>query len=410
MQWNEFRSHLRHMSEKDLARVHEAYELGAKMHKDQKRRSGEPYFNHPTTVAIMLSGLGADVDTISAALLHDTLEDTPLTLAQIENTFGKTVSELVDGVSKLTRADIGAKPTLNEQIETLRKMFQVMQKDVRIIVIKLMDRLHNMQTAEFLPEEKLRALIKETLEVYVKIADRLSMQDVRDELKSLCIAIIEPTKHQELSDLRKKNEERGEHLLQTMIQKLKNERPDALKHVSLAYEHKRWDKLQEQIETEGAAATGVASLVIAFICKNTDDCYQMMGVLHQLWQRETLSFQDFINSPMINGYKGLHTTIILEDGTRVRCKIRTTEMHEYAHKGVTTMCFKGEPRCLMDYLPWTQRISPLAKATENRSEEFWRSLQSDVLGESIIIHSASDETVLIPQRATARSEEHTSEL
>ena len=339
MQWNEFRSHLRHMSEKDLAGVHEAYELGAKMHKDQKRRSGEPYFHHPVAVAIMLAGLGADADTIAAALLHDTLEDTPLTLAQIEQKFGKTVSELVDGVTKLTRVDIGEKPTLNEQIETLRKMFQVMQKDVRIIVIKLMDRLHNMQTAEFLPEEKRRALIKETMEVYVKIADRLSMQDVRDELESLCLALLEPDKYVLLNDLRQHNEERGGKVMQTMMQTLGKKRPDTLHHVALNYEHKKWSKLQIQLDMEGAAATGVSSLIIVFICKNTDDCYQMMGVLHQLWQRETLSFQDFINSPMINGYKGLHTTIILENGVRVRCKIRTKEMHEYAHKGISSLCF-----------------------------------------------------------------------
>lgn len=401
MQWNEFRAHLRHMSAKELEKIQEAYQLGAKMHGDQKRRSGEPYFNHPIAVATMLAGMGADADTIAAALLHDALEDTPLTLSQIEQQFGRTISELVDGVTKLTRADIGAKPTLNEQIETLRKMFQVMQKDVRIIVIKLIDRLHNMQTAEFLPEDKRHLMIKETMEVYIKIADRLSMQDIRDELKSLCLAFLEPEMHRKLSELRTENEARGERLLNTMIHKLEKERPDSLQHVTLKYEHKRWDKLQEQIEMEGMAATGVASLVIAFICNNTDDCYQMMGILHQLWQRETLSFQDYINSPMINGYKGLHTTIILEDGTRVRCKIRTKDMHEYAHKGITALCFKGEPRELLEYLPWTQRISPLAKATENRSEEFWRSLQSDVLGESIIIHSASDETVLVPQNATA---------
>ena len=400
MQWNELRSHLRHISEKDLRRVQEAYELGKKLHEGQKRRSGDPYFSHPIAVATMLAGLGADADTIVAALLHDTLEDTHMTLEIVEKTFGKVVGELVDGVTKLTRAEIGEKPSLDEQIETLRKIFRLMQKDVRIMVIKLLDRLHNMQTIEFLPHEKQMVMAKETMEVYVKIADRLSMQDVRDELESLSLSILEPARYKQLYHARQQNEERGHSVLKRIESALLKWQSSP-RDLTLAYEHKRWSKLQEQIEMEGAAATGVASIIVSFVCKNVDECYQTMGILHQIWQRETLSFQDFINSPMINGYKGLHTTVILEDGTRLRCKIRTEEMHEYAHSGIASLCFRGEPKGLLEYLPWTKRISPLAKDTENHSDEFWQSLQSDVLGDSIIIHGASDEVVLIPQHATA---------
>ena len=269
MQWNELRSHLRHISEKDLRRVQEAYELGKKLHEGQKRRSGDPYFSHPIAVATMLAGLGADADTIVAALLHDTLEDTHMTLEIVEKTFGKVVGELVDGVTKLTRAEIGEKPSLDEQIETLRKIFRLMQKDVRIMVIKLLDRLHNMQTIEFLPHEKQMVMAKETMEVYVKIADRLSMQDVRDELESLCLALLEPDKYVLLNDLRQHNEERGGKVMQTMMQTLGKKRPDTLHHVALNYEHKKWSKLQIQLDMEGAAATGVTGVAGANLGRAT---------------------------------------------------------------------------------------------------------------------------------------------
>lgn len=400
MQWTEFRSHIRHLSSADQGRVEKAFRLGEKAHAGQKRKSGEPYFTHPIAIADMLADMGADSDTIIAALLHDTLEDTTLTMDTIEREFGPTVTALIDGVTKLSRADIGEKPTLDEQTETLRKIFTLMQEDIRIMVIKLIDRLHNMQTVEFLPAERQRLLAQETQDIYVKIADRLCMQDLRDDLQELCLGVLEPDLFVHLAELRTDSERRGQKIVKKMEAELAGE--DALSDVTIAYDEQSWNAYRKKFEVEGGVATGIAAISIAFLCPDRDTCYRVLGALHERWRRETLSFQDFINSPQINGYQGLHTTVILSDGSRVRCKIRTHDMQRYADNGITTICFgSSSAKGIMDELPWARRIAALSEDTKDRSREFWESLQSDILGESIVIHGPSDESVHLPAGSTA---------
>lgn len=401
MQWNEFRSRIAHLSVRQQQRVHEAFELGKKMHDGQLRKSGEPYFNHPIAVANMLADMHADADTIIVALLHDTIEDTSLTVREIETAFGGNVGDLIEGLTKLCASDVAGKSNLNEQIETLRKMFTLMEKDVRIMVIKLVDRLHNMQTAEFLPQNSQRALAQETLDVYVKIADRLCMQDIRDELEGLALAILEPALFVKLSELRSKNELLGEEAITTMKRKIGEANPGAIMHFHVQFEPKTWDKRRAQLQIEETTVTGVAAITIVFVCEDIDACYRTLGLLHQIWKREVMSFQDFINTPAINGYRGLHTTILLEDGTRVRCKLRTDEMHAYAHKGIALECFKRKQSGMLELLPWAERISPLVQDTEGQSAEFWQSLQSDILGESIVIYGPADQPVIVPKNSTA---------
>ncbi len=377
----------------------DAFELGERLHKGQLRKSGEPYFSHPIAVAHMLADMGADADTLIAALLHDTVEDTPITLAEIDRAFNGDVRVLIDGVTKLSKQDLGEKPTLDGQIETLRKMFTLMEQDVRIMVMKLIDRLHNMQTVEFLPPEQQHALASETMDVYVKIADRLCMQDLRDELKALSLSVLEPSAFVSLAALRVKNEQKGQAVVEKMQRALHRAFPSL--HTHALYEYQTWTRLQTQAERLSGAVTGLPALTCVFLCPDVDACYRTMGTLHQLWKREALSFQDYINAPQINGYQGLHTTVILEDGMRVRCKIRTEEMHAYARKGIAVHCFNRKTRGVMSTLAWTERISPLAEDTKERSSEFWQSLQSDILGESIVIHGPADETLYLPDGATA---------
>lgn len=402
MLWTALRSQIRHLSTEDIERVRHAFEMGEKAHKDQKRRSGEPFFTHPVTVALSLIRLGADAETIIAALLHDAVEDTPITLEDIRAEFGPTVAHLIDGVTKLDAEMPDKDLSMNDQIENIRKIFTLMQDDVRIIVIKLMDRLHNMNTTEPLPLEKKISLARETSDLYVKIADRLSMQDVRDELEGLCVSILEPALFQALSQLRSGTEENAANIIREMESQMQLPKKKIGTHLTMEYEHKTWQKLHNQLESGNKSVTGLSSYTVVFICPSIDDCYRTMGLLHQVWQREILSFQDFINSPMINGYQGLHTTIILSDGTRIRCKIRTTQMHEYAHRGITLHCFGGAShRGVFSFLPWTERISSLTTDTKNRSQEFWDSLQSDILGDSIVLHGPGDQTVLVPVGTTA---------
>lgn len=404
--WTDFTGRLERFSVSEKAVIEKAFTMGNKAHEGQQRQSGEPYFSHPIAVARILIDMGADRDTIVAALLHDTVEDTPLTLKDIERAFGSDVAVLIDGVTKLEQTDLPAdrqasgKPKLDEQIETLRKMFTLMQQDVRIMVIKLADRLHNMQTIGFRPLEKQMTVARETMDIYAKIADRLGMRDMQDTLESLCLAVLEPELHARLQELRHARQEQGQKSLHAVDLQLRANHPEITKNVSVLYEHKTWSRLRQQLESNGMYVTGLATVAAAIVCDTEDTCYRMMGALHHDWQRETLSFQDFINSPMINGYRALHTTIITEDGIRVRCKIRTRDMQEYAHRGITMFCFDQKPQGPMEYLPWTQRIATISTDTSDRSAEFWEGLQSDILGETILVHGPNDSTVLVPRDAT----------
>ena len=401
MQWNEFRSHIRHFSDTDQERVKIAFEMGKEAHGEQKRKYGDLYFSHPIAVANMLADMGADADTIVAALLHDAIEDTPLTLEDIEKELDHTVSELVDGVTKLDDAEFEKSPTLEGETETLRKIFTFMKQDVRNMVIKLVDRLHNMQTSEYISKERQKSFTQETMDIYVKVAERLCMRDLRDNLEELCLQILEPEPYEKMAQLRKKNKQRCQKVIDAINAALKEANNPLSQKVNVQHEHKAWGKLRAQSATGGAAVTGVSALVIAFICKDMETCYQVFGILHQKWLREKLSFEDFINTPNINGYQGLHTTMIMEDGTRIRCKIRTEEIHEYARKGITTKCFDSEAVGILDYLPWTDRIAILSEDTTDQSAQFWESLQSDILGETIVIHGPNDRTIALPKGATA---------
>jgi RelA/SpoT family (p)ppGpp synthetase len=401
MDWKEFSSHLGHLSHRDSRRIEKAFVLAKKAHDGQYRKSGEPYFIHPAIVAEMLAHLGADADTIIAALLHDTIEDTPLTLEEIDRQFGPAVTTLINGVTKLDSSHLRQGPKLNEQVETLRKIFTLMQEDVRIIVIKLVDRLHNMQTIRFLAPARQQLFAEETKEVFVKIAEKLGMLDIRDELAMLCLETLEPELSERIQHLQTNNRLRGADIVEKMRSALGEKFGfDTTALPELVYEDKNLELLKSQLRMEGSTATGYPSLIVAIVCEDITSCYRTLGDLHQIWPREILSFQDFINTPGANGYRGVHTTVILEDGTRVRCKIRTKEMHVYARQGMMTQCFHGS-RNITEILQWAQRISPLARDTEESSEDFWQSLQSDILGDTLTVYGPGGMSAQIPKQSTA---------
>lgn len=400
MTWSDLIPHIRHLSAEEQDIIRKAFDMGKVAHEGQTRKSGEPYFSHPIAVAGILGDMGADAETITAALLHDTIEDTTITDADIKKAFGPTVLAMVDGVTKLNKEHIANQPTLDAKIETLRKMFTLMQKDVRIMVIKLADRLHNMQTAEFLSEEKQKKLARETLDIYVKIAERLSMTILQNQLEELCLQILDPGKIKKIHEIRMHEKKKHENLMKEIFKKLSQTSNKIIDKTTIELEEKKSSELESNKSIEGLASN-YPDINIVFICPSINDCYLILGLLHQSWRRETLSFNDFINTPQINGYKGIHTTIILDTGIRIRCKIRTIEMHEYAQYGVTTQCFDGKMLGILEYLPWTQRISQLSKDTHDQSEEFWNTLQSDILGDSIVIHSTGAGIHLLPKGATA---------
>lgn len=396
--WAAFQSHVRYLSTSSQHRIRESFDLGMHLHEGQKRRSGDPYFSHCIAVAHILADMGADTDTIIAAFLHDALEDTDLSEDEIEERFGSSVCSMVVALTKLLAEDLVENPTLDEQIETIRKIFVAIQEDVRVMVIKLADRLHNMQTIQFLSEERQKSMAQETDDMYVKIADRLCMRDLRDELSELCLAVLKPKLLEKLLALRTGNEKRAQTIIGDMKKALCVVQSSL--RVDPQYEANRFRKLNAQMEAGGSAVTGVPALNIVFICNDIAACYQTLGALHQIWRREHHSFDDLINAPTINGYRALHTTVILEDGTRVCCKVRTREMNDYAKRGISTLCFDDKAIGISSYLSWGTRISSLSEGTVDRSKEFWESLQSDILGESITVYGGG-KAVLLPDGSTA---------
>ncbi len=398
MQWSDFQAQISHFTDGEQKRIQKAYEIGEKAHTGQIRKSGEPYFTHPIAVALKLLGIGADADTVAAALLHDTVEDTTVTLADIERDFGPAVAALVDGVTKLNQEEISSRPLVDEKIESLRKIFTLMEEDIRIMVMKLADRLHNMQTLGFREKEKQVKVAKETLEVFVPIADRLCMRDWRDELEVLCYDILEPELNVTLQKLQEENMKDAEVATAEIQSMLKANYPTSKVHIHPG--RKSHAGLSLQFDLDQKTDKLPPDVAMIFICDTIDDCYLMLGHLHFLWQREVLTFDDFINQPAINGYEGVHTTIILESGMRVRCKIRTQEMDSYAHNGIATKCFEANAGGVLNFLPWTKRISSLSHDTKNRSQEFWESLRSDILSESITVYGPGGRWVSIPKGST----------
>lgn len=396
MGWDSFNGHLPYLSDSDRARVRLAFDMGAKAHEGQKRKSGEPYFTHPIAIAERLAAMGADGDTLIAALLHDTVEDTPLTLDEIETAFGPTVRGLIDGVTKLTAADLTS-PSHDEQIETLRKMFTLMQGDVRIMVIKIVDRWHNMTTVMGLSPERRRSFAQETLDIVVKIADRLSMKELRDELTAQSMAVLEPELFAELEALRKEFGAMATDVVAAMERKLKPSLPKGVRVYS-----RRLSLEKTRVIHDLGSGSGKAEMTAIFVCPDIAACYAVLGQIHQTWPLQRLTFDDYINTPSVNGYRGIHTTIILPNGRRVRCKVRTETMDEYDHLGIAMYCFRhtGDGTEIAQ-LPWTERISPLAEGTSHQSEAFWTSLQRDLLGEEIVVYGSSEQSVTIPNGSTA---------
>ncbi|MEI8229754.1 MAG: HD domain-containing protein [Candidatus Peregrinibacteria bacterium] len=401
MQWQDLLPAISYLSPEDLALVRQAFDFCIEAHEGQLRKSGMPYATHPIEVARILAAMGADADALIAALLHDVVEDTSTTLATLTKKFGPSVGGLIDALTKLDDAEIRAHPTLDEETESLRKMVTTMEKDVRLMVIKLADRLHNMRTIDFLPTDRKNAFAQETYDVYVKLADRLSMQKLKDELEALCLAVLEPELFPKLLELRNANRPRGTTIAQAMEKKMRESGQTIPASMHMEWEPKSWNHLRDRVTYSDKAAIKRASLTVGFRCDAIAECYAILGALHQIWPYKVLTFKDFINTPAINGYRGLHTTILLEDGMSIRCKIRTTDMETYARKGIASLCFDQKAQGFLEYLPWLKNILSLSADTTQKSTEFLESLQSDILGKSITVYGPDGTAIQLPHGATA---------
>jgi GTP pyrophosphokinase len=317
----------------DAAMLAKAYEFSRKVHEGQKRCSGDPYFIHPVEVAAILAQMQLDAASIAAGLLHDTVEDTLIPIDEIKKEFGPEISLLVDGVTKLSKIKFSSSE--EKQAENFRKMMLAMAVDIRVILIKLADRLNNMRTLEHLSVERQLKIAKETVEIYAPLANRLGIQWMKVELEDLSLKYLKPEiysfVHHQVDVERQQREAYMDRVREIVEKKLgeysvPHRISGRVKHVYSIY---------RKMESQNIAFDQVHDiLAFRIIVDNIRQCYEVLGVLHELWKPVPGRFKDYIAMPKVNNYRSLHTTVVCLDGERVEFQIRTQEMHEIAEKGI----------------------------------------------------------------------------
>lgn len=324
-----------YMTPEAMDQVEKAYLFAADFHSEQKRRSGEPYINHPVEVALILANdLRMDADVVSAALLHDTVEDTPATKEQLIELFGETVADLVDGVTKLTNIDVNSMD--EKQALNLRKMFLAMSKDIRVVIIKLADRLHNMRTLAALKPDRRQFKARETMDVYAPLADRLGISSIKWELEDLSFFYLEPEEYQRIARMVQESREQRVASTNEAIKVLDDELKAAgLSGYQISGRAKHLWSIYQKMQRKGKDFTDIYDLIaLRVITQTVGDCYSVLGAVHSLWHPLPGRFKDYIATPKPNLYRSLHTTVVGPEARPIEIQIRTKEMHEQAEYGI----------------------------------------------------------------------------
>lgn len=324
-----------YMTPEAMDQVEKAYLFAADFHSEQKRRSGEPYINHPVEVALILAhDLRMDADVVSAALLHDTVEDTPATKEQLIELFGETVADLVDGVTKLTNIDVNSMD--EKQALNLRKMFLAMSKDIRVVIIKLADRLHNMRTLAALKPDRRQFKARETMDVYAPLADRLGISSIKWELEDLSFFYLEPEEYQRIARMVQESREQRVASTNEAIKVLDDELKAAgLSGYQISGRAKHLWSIYQKMQRKGKDFTDIYDLIaLRVITQTVGDCYSVLGAVHSLWHPLPGRFKDYIATPKPNLYRSLHTTVVGPEARPIEIQIRTKEMHEQAEYGI----------------------------------------------------------------------------
>ena len=326
----EFRS--RHVGA-DTSLIERAYEVALAAHAGQTRKSGEPYINHPMSVATIVARQGLDDTTVAAALLHDAVEDTPVSLEDLERDFGSEVRLIVDGVTKLDRLHFDTRE--QQQAASMRKMLVALSNDLRVLVIKLADRLHNMRTLAALPDHKQQRVAQETMDIYAPLANRLGMQDVKDQLQDLALATLHPKRYSQIDQMvQDRSPERDIYLAQ-LVGEVDGRLTELGITGSVAGRPKQLWSIYEKMIVKGRSFDEIHDLVgVRVIVDSVRDCYAALGTIHATWKPVQGRFKDYVAMPKFNLYQSLHTTVVGPQGKQVEFQVRTTEMHARAEHGV----------------------------------------------------------------------------
>ncbi|HET9771475.1 MAG TPA: bifunctional (p)ppGpp synthetase/guanosine-3',5'-bis(diphosphate) 3'-pyrophosphohydrolase [Acidimicrobiia bacterium] len=383
----------------ETGRIERAYELAKKAHQDQVRRSGDPYISHPLSVARILAGLGLDDVTIAAALLHDAVEDTEVTLADISKDFGPDVAAIVDGVTKLDRLQFDTKEA--QQAATLRKMLVAMAKDIRVLLIKLADRLHNMRTIAALPEGKQRRIAQETLDIYAPLAHRLGIQDVKWQLEDLSFAVLYPKRYAEIEQMVASRAPERDYYLREVLEAVGNRLAVLRIRADVSGRPKHFFSIYEKMVVKGKEFDEVQDLVaIRVVVDSVKDCYGALGSIHALWKPIQGRFKDYIAMPKFNLYQSLHTTVVGPQGKAVEVQIRTKEMHQRAEYGIAAHWGYKENRAPQEDLGWLQRLVDWQQETSDPTE-FMEVLKVDLEQDEVFVCTPKGDVVTLPAGATA---------
>ena len=395
-----------HHPKADLLQLEEAHEVARKAHEGQKRRSGEPYITHPIAVAQILAELGIGPKTIIAALLHDTVEDTEYTLDECRAQFGAEVAMLVDGVTKLDKVKYGD----SAQAETVRKMIVAMSKDIRVLVIKLADRLHNARTWGFMPVESAQRKARETLEIYTPLAHRLGIQTLKWELEDLSFAVLHPKIYQEIENLVTQRTPQRESFVQSVIKDVENDLKAAKIRGEVKGRPKQFYSIYQKMVLRGREFDEIYDLVgIRVIVNSVRDCYGILGSIHARWNPIPGRFKDYIATPKFNLYQSLHTTVMGPSGRPVEIQIRTPEMHHRAEFGVAAHWMykdrmnsgkSDDSLAVQDTdMAWLAHISDWQAETEDPGE-FLDSLRFEIGAKEVYVFTPKGRVIGLPSGAT----------
>jgi GTP pyrophosphokinase len=394
-----------HHPKADLSILERAYAAAERAHEGQKRRSGEPYITHPVAVAQILADLGIGPKTLAAALLHDTVEDTSYTLDELRADFGDEIAMLVDGVTKLDKVKYGD----STQAETVRKMIVAMSKDIRVLIVKLADRLHNARTWGFVPAESATRKATETLEIYAPLAHRLGIQTVKWELEDLSFAVLYPKLYAEIDSLVKQRTPQREEFVQQVIDAINDDLKAARIRGKVAGRPKQYYSIYQKMVVRGREFDEIYDLVgIRVLVNSVRDCYAVLGAIHARWTPLPGRFKDYIATPKFNLYQSLHTTVMGPSGRPVEIQIRTQEMHQRAEFGVAAHWKYKEqvngksagpgPQSDTD-MAWLAHISDWQAETAD-PDEFLESLRYEIGAKEVYVFTPKGRVIGLPAGAT----------
>ncbi|HEX8816288.1 MAG TPA: RelA/SpoT family protein, partial [Terriglobales bacterium] len=385
----------------NLELVKKAYEFSQEHHAGQTRASGEPYLVHPLSVALVLAEMRMDPTAIAAGLLHDSVEDTSVTIVDIRKEFGEQVAHIVEGVTKISQIDFASRE--EQQAENLRKMMLAMVDDIRVVLIKLADRLHNMRTLEHLTEPRRQKIAKETLEIYAPIAHRLGMGKIRGELEDLGFQYLDPIAYKQVHDAVEARRKEGEKFLARVEGLLTEKLREAGIQARTESRIKRLYSIHTKLLRQKITVDQVYDLcAMRIITDSLQDCYAVLGIVHNIWRPVPGRIKDFIAMPRPNFYQSLHTSVITEDGTPFELQIRTEEMHRVAEEGIAAHWkYKDGPVSAVDEqrLAWLRQVVEWQRDVSDPSE-FLSTLKIDLFPEEVYTFTPKGKVVVLPRDST----------